>query len=141
MQPKFAKGGKSKKNKARKAAKKTGKKAGSDKNAQMMDTEEGDIPSLDEVDCTLPEASAKQRQRSKMAVKVALKTKVKMLKNSRNKMTKLPNGSSKPGVKTVNKEIRALIQEQVAPKDGKAVSQSLNISSGVQDISQKAMES
>ena len=37
-------------------------------------------------------SSAKGRQRSKMQIKVALKAKVKLLKHSRSKLTKLPAG-------------------------------------------------
>eukprot|EP00955_Chlamydomonas_euryale_P108007 365811-Chlamydomonas_euryale.AAC.29 len=57
----------------------------------------------DEIDYTLP--CAKDKQRSKMELKTALKAKMKNMKTGRGKNTKLPSGTSK--------KVGQLLQEQM----------------------------
>lgn len=109
MKPNFA--GKKNKAKKSKAAKKAAKKkAGTGEDADMADTHEDQ-----EIDYTMPEASsAKNKLKTRMEMKVALKAKVKLLKHSRSKLTKLPAGAAakQQEAKKINKEIKELLKEQ-----------------------------
>ncbi|GLC43912.1 hypothetical protein PLESTB_000922300 [Pleodorina starrii] len=81
----------------KKNKKKKQKKAKSKNNADASMEDAANMSSDDGIDYTIPkdtsvagELSAKERQKSKIALKAALKVKVAKLKQARNKLTKVP---------------------------------------------------
>ncbi len=117
MQPQFAKKkskSKKKKAKARKVAKEARLKdaimqLASDGPTASSSMRDGHACLQDDGD-EQQQTADKTRHGKKVSLRVILKTKVKMLKQTRAKMSKLPAGGAKKAVKAVNKEIRELLQ-------------------------------